>query len=182
MNWEAIFSIDLRDMQLKTVKFACTQGSNWRLSRRCYNISHLTWQPSILLTASVHNFLTLNKLKVPLCNLTLEPREPPHFCFPSSTGWPSIGLQNHKQAAHDAALNMDGVSRAQLCSSWFVRHQISETALSGSHQLGFLFKRFWLLRCISMGKATATATPVAPNKLSNWYLMSLLHSMGAPEL
>lgn len=47
-------------------------GSDWRLSRWCYNISHLTWQPYILLTASVHNFPTLNKLKVPLCNLTLE--------------------------------------------------------------------------------------------------------------
>lgn len=57
---------------IKDCQICMHAGFNWRLSRRCYNISHLTWQPYILLTAFVHNFLALNKLKVPLCNLTPE--------------------------------------------------------------------------------------------------------------
>lgn len=71
-NWEAVFPMDLRDMQLKNVKFACiqnlTEGSAGHVA------TFLAWldNPNILLTAPVHNSLTLNKLNVPLCNPTLQ--------------------------------------------------------------------------------------------------------------
>lgn len=131
---------------IKDCQICMHTGSNWRLSRRCYNISHLTWQPYILLTASVHNFLTLYKLKLPLCNLTLEPTwvrtrvGAMRFLRPKRRWLTITGLQNHNRAVHNAAPNTGGASRAQLCRSpWFVRNQISGAPLSRSHQLPWTF-------------------------------------------
>ena len=137
VNWETIFSTDLGDMQLKTVKYACTQNPAEGWAGDVTTL--LTWLDNLMafLTASVHNLLTLNKLKVPLCNLTPEPRRVRWRVGATRVllhQW--RGLQNHSRAVRNAAPNTDGASRAQLCKSpWFVRNHISQAALSRSHQL-----------------------------------------------
>lgn len=124
---------------IKDCQICMHAGFNWRLSRRCYNISHLTWQPYILLTAFVHNFLALNKLKVPLCNVTPEPMRvrmrvgARRFLLPKQNWLTITGLQNPTRAVCSTAPNADGASRAQLCRSpCFVRNVTFEEELSRS--------------------------------------------------
>lgn len=122
---------------IKDCQICMHAGFNWRLSRRCYNISHLTWQPYILLTAFVHNFLALNKLKVPLCNLTPEPTRvrmrvvARRFLLPKQNWLTITGLQNPTWTVCSTAPNANGASRAQLCRSpYFVRNLTFEEELS----------------------------------------------------
>lgn len=99
-NWEAIFSMDLRDVQLKNVKFACIQNltEGWA----GYVTTFLTWldNTNILLTAPVCNPVTLNKLNVPLCNSTLQPTrvrrrmETPRFLLPNGC-WLTITAKQY---------------------------------------------------------------------------------------
>lgn len=114
---------------IKDCQICMHAGFNWRLSRRCYNISHLTWQPYILLTAFVHNFLALNKLKVPLCNLTPELRRvrmrvgARRFLLLKQKWLTITGQQNPTQAVCNTTPNTDRASRAQV-------PVLSETRLS----------------------------------------------------
>lgn len=134
---------------IKDCQICMHAGFNWRLSRRCYNISHLTWQPYILLTAFMHNFLALNKLKVPLCNLTPELMRvrmrvgARRFLLPKQNWLTISGLQNSTWAACNTTPNADGASRAQvplvLPETWLLRKNWAEaTSCPGLSLADFL--------------------------------------------
>lgn len=138
----------------------------------------------------MYNFLTLNKLKVPLCNLTLEPMQVRNRAgarrfllvkwFLADHRWSAKSQPSSPQhrTKYDCSEQNAGLQVPLVCQKpdfCAVKHKPSAA-------LGFLFQSFWLVRWISMGITTAMAGPVTPNPPSSRDPVSLLHSMGALEL
>lgn len=170
-NWEAIFSMDLRDMQLKNVKFACIQNltEGWA----GHVTTFLAWldNPNILLTAPVDNSLTLNKLNVPLCNPTLQltqvrrRMETSRFLLPNGC-WLIITA---KQFATSHQIELEWAEHGSEGPLVYQKPDFRGSIRQKPPMAwGFLFRSFnlaWLVERTSMG--TATAPNLSPAEISH---------------